>query len=290
MEFQNGKIYTIRSFQTDKYYIGSTNQLTLAQRLGKHRSNYKDYLKGAEYKLYMTSYEILQYDDNYIELLELYPCNSKDELHKREGQLQRQHISEIVNHCIAGRSSKEYAEENSVRLKQIREQNKEFINEQHKQYYNNNKEIIAVKAKQYRQDNKEIIAEHSKQYRQDNKEILKQYYYNNKETIAVYKKKHYEEHREEIAEYKKKYQQDKKEILAEHAKQYRKDNKEILNEKHKQYYNDNKQTILEMNKATYLCECGKTSTITHKTRHIKTPKHLKLMDKLYLDELTFYSF
>ena len=84
MEFQNGKIYTIRSFQTDKYYIGSTNHKTLSQRLSKHKSNYKDWLKDKD-SCYVTSFEILKYDDYYIELLELYPCNLKAELHKREG-------------------------------------------------------------------------------------------------------------------------------------------------------------------------------------------------------------
>ncbi len=81
MEFQNGKIYTIRSHQTDKYYIGSTNQQTLAQRLGKHRSGYNIYLNNNSN--YLSSYEILQHSDHYIELLELYPCNTKAELYRR---------------------------------------------------------------------------------------------------------------------------------------------------------------------------------------------------------------
>ena len=66
MEFQNGKIYTIRSFQTEQYYIGSTNHKTLSQRLSKHKANYRDWLK--DKKKYTTSYEILKYDDCYIEL------------------------------------------------------------------------------------------------------------------------------------------------------------------------------------------------------------------------------
>ena len=76
MEFQNGKIYTIRSFQTEKYYIGSTNHKTLSQRLSKHKSVYRTWLKDKD-SCYVTSFEILKYDDCYIELLELYPCNLK---------------------------------------------------------------------------------------------------------------------------------------------------------------------------------------------------------------------
>ncbi len=64
MEYQNGKIYTIRSFQTEKYYIGSTNHKTLSQRLSKHRSKYKSWLRNNDMD-YTTSFEILKYDDCY---------------------------------------------------------------------------------------------------------------------------------------------------------------------------------------------------------------------------------
>ena len=40
MDYKNGKIYTIRSFQTDKYYIGSTCTM-LSKRFSNHKSNYK---------------------------------------------------------------------------------------------------------------------------------------------------------------------------------------------------------------------------------------------------------
>jgi len=111
MEYQNGKIYTIRSFQTEKYYIGSTNHKTLSQRLSKHRGNYRDWLKDND-KDYVTSFEILKYDDCYIELLELYPCNLKAELHKREGELIRIHKDSLVNRCIPCRTLKEYKIDN----------------------------------------------------------------------------------------------------------------------------------------------------------------------------------
>ncbi len=133
MEFQNGKIYTIRSHQTNKYYIGSTNHKTLAQRLGKHRGNYKEYLNNT--RKYVSSYEILQYTDHYIELLETYPCNTKAELHRREGELIRQYKSDLVNIIIPGNRTIEQ------RLEQM---------------------------KQYRLDNIVHIKEHGKQYRLDN--------------------------------------------------------------------------------------------------------------------------
>jgi GIY-YIG catalytic domain len=140
MEYQNGKIYTIRSFQTEKYYIGSTNHKTLSQRLSKHKSNYRDWLRNND-KDCITSFEILKYDDCYIELLELYPCNLKAELHKREGELIRIHKDSLVNRCIPCRTVKEYLIDN--------------------------KEILAVKAKQrgniYRVDNKQKIRDYKTQ-------------------------------------------------------------------------------------------------------------------------------
>ena len=69
---------------------------------------------------------------------------------------------------------------------------------------------------------------------------------------------------------------------------YRHDNKEHIAKRDKIYYNNNKQVIREKAKELYLCDCGKTSTITQKTRHIKTTKHLQLINKLYVDELTYY--
>ena len=152
MEFQNGKIYTIRSYQTNRYYIGSTNHKTLAQRLGKHRSNYKEYLNNT--RRYVSSYEILKYNDYYIELLLAYPCNNKDELHRREGELIRQYKSDVVNLCIAGRTIKEYTEDN-----------KTHIAERHKEYAKDNKVSIAERMNRYREDNKLLITEQYKQYR-----------------------------------------------------------------------------------------------------------------------------
>ena len=55
---------------------------------------------------------MLKYDDCYIELLEYYPCNNKTELNKYEGQKQREFKNECININIAGRTKKEYYNEN----------------------------------------------------------------------------------------------------------------------------------------------------------------------------------
>ena len=84
------------------------------------------------------------------------------------------------------------------------------------------------------------------------------------------------------------YRQDNKEIIAKRDKKYNQDNKAMLAIKDKQKYLNNKQSILEKAKQTFLCDCGTILTIITKSRHIKTTKHLQLINKLYLDELTYY--
>lgn len=89
VNYELGKIYTIRSSETVGVYIGSTCQ-SLAVRFGGHKAHYKRNNS-------ITSRHIFDYgvENAYIELLENYPCNSKEELHKREGE----HIRMMEN-CI----------------------------------------------------------------------------------------------------------------------------------------------------------------------------------------------
>tara|TARA_R110000868_G_C10654646_1_gene745293 strand:- start:41 stop:577 length:537 start_codon:yes stop_codon:yes gene_type:complete len=144
--YKNGKIYTIRCNDTDKYYIGSTTNL-LCKRLSQHKCAYLK-SKCSSVKILFD----LDIDDCYIELLENYPCNSKIELEKREGELIRLHKDNVVNKIITGRKMKEW-----------REYNKLKIIEQCKEYQLNNKEKINEQRKQYREANKEKIKKISTQ-------------------------------------------------------------------------------------------------------------------------------
>ena len=53
--YQNGKIYAIRSHQTTDIYIGSTTQ-SLSVRFGEHKRKYKLWINSKVN--YITSYEI----------------------------------------------------------------------------------------------------------------------------------------------------------------------------------------------------------------------------------------
>ena len=55
-------------------------------------------------------------DNFYIELIETYPCNSKEELGAREGQWIRQ--IGTLNKNVSGRSSKEYWQDNIERKRE----------------------------------------------------------------------------------------------------------------------------------------------------------------------------
>jgi hypothetical protein len=158
MDYKNGKIYTIRSYQTDDIYIGSTTQ-TLTKRLSKHKYKFK-YWKEGKYT-YTTSYELIKYDDVYIELIELFPCSSKMELDRREGEFIRS--MDCVNKRIEGRTKKEYLEDN-----------KEKTKEYHQQYYLSNKDKILEYHQQYHSQNAIKLIEKKKEYHKLNDDKLKQ--------------------------------------------------------------------------------------------------------------------
>ena len=74
-KYSKGKIYKIISPHTDKCYVGSTIQ-PLCNRLALHRKHFD--------KKKYSSREIMKLGDYKIILIENYPCNSKEELNKRE--------------------------------------------------------------------------------------------------------------------------------------------------------------------------------------------------------------
>src|SRR5210317_20104 len=156
--YANGKLYTIRSHQTDKVYVGSTIQ-DLSVRMAGHRKAFKRYNKGVG--KYVTSFELLKYDDAYIELIELYPCNSKVELDRAEGIHIRQ--MDCVNKNIAGRTRAEYRQDNKEELQEYRQNNKEYYKEYKKKYYQDNRERIKELV------NKKFICECGGKYTHGNK-------------------------------------------------------------------------------------------------------------------------
>ena len=157
VNYNNGKIYSLRTYNDDSLiYVGSTIQ-SLSKRHHGHKRDYNCY-NGKE--RYITSFKIIECGDTYIELLETYPCNTKEELHTREGHWIRK--LDCVNRCIAGRTQKQW-----------RKENKDHLYKQRKQYREKNKDLICERKKKYNKDNQEYINDWHKQYREHNKDKLK---------------------------------------------------------------------------------------------------------------------
>jgi hypothetical protein len=91
--YAEGKIYAIKSPETDKVYIGSTTQ-SLNKRFIGHKH---DAVKNNSCK----SKELFQYKDTYIELIENYSCKTIEELHAKEVEIMKR-TPNIINKVMPG--------------------------------------------------------------------------------------------------------------------------------------------------------------------------------------------
>jgi len=163
--YANGKIYMIESASAGLVYYGSTC-LPLHKRFFAHKQNYGYFQKGKYH--YVTSFKILDHEDNKIVLVEEFPCENKQQLLAREAYYIR--TQNCVNKCVPNRTQEEHYEDNKEKRKQYREDHQENINEYQKQYYENNKEYFQNHSKQYYEDNKKELQDKRKKRYNDNKE------------------------------------------------------------------------------------------------------------------------
>ncbi len=218
-KYARGKVYKIISNNIPDVYIGSTCEPMLASRLAKHKGGFKLWKSGKRH--YTSSYEILEQNHYEIILIELYPCNSKDELHKRE----RYYIEQTPN-CVNKRipsrthqeSSKIYRENHKDVIKGknkiYREQNKDAISDKGKVYCEQNKNVLNEKKKIYRENHKDVLNDKNKIYRESNKDKIKAknkiYREANKDKIKAY----YDAHKDAINKRKR----DKRALLKSNQK------------------------------------------------------------------------
>jgi hypothetical protein len=141
-DYSKAKIYKIVDNTSDKCYVGSTCEPTLARRLAKHVSDYRYFLNGKGHNI--TSFKIIENGNYDIQLIEAFPCETKDQLHAREGYWIKQ--TECVNKIVVGRTRK--------------------------QHYEQNKELIIQKSREYREKNKELINQKKKDYREQNRDRI----------------------------------------------------------------------------------------------------------------------
>ncbi len=117
MSYADAKVYEITG--GGKRYVGSTIQ-SIERRLQKHQSNKRLYEKGEG--PWTACYELLDYPDCEIHLLEAYPCAGRDELRLRE----KHFITTLacVNKVIPARTQREWLDANPDKVKASYERRK----------------------------------------------------------------------------------------------------------------------------------------------------------------------
>jgi len=98
-DYSLGKIYRIINPNNIKYYIGSTI-LPLEKRLEQHKRAKVSYDKGNKSSRKLASFELLE--GGSIELIKNYPCKTRTQLQKEEGEMIRNHKESITNFFVAG--------------------------------------------------------------------------------------------------------------------------------------------------------------------------------------------
>ena len=136
--YQSAKIYKIVDLnEVMKPYIGSTT-MALEDRFSRHKSQYKS--KSGNLTVYKI-FDAHGVNNCKILLIENYPCESRTELEKREGEFMKS--IECINKNRAGVNYKENP--------------KEYTKTYNKQYYIKNKDNLLMKRKiQYHNKKKQL--------------------------------------------------------------------------------------------------------------------------------------
>jgi len=172
--YANGKVYAIICRKTERRYIGSTCEPTVAKRLAQHVKDFKSWKEG---KGYLASFDIIKDGDYFIVLLELCPCNSKDELRMCE----QKHIDscECINKIKAFKSEKEKIEHNKQKSMKYYYENHAKVREKLDIYYQKHRDELVEKRRERvycpnceKEMSKGSLANHKKRCPQLKKEIV----------------------------------------------------------------------------------------------------------------------
>lgn len=109
VNYADGKIYKITCDEHDGVYVGSTTKKYLSCRMASHRCHHNRFMSGKTHRI--SSSDLVQYESATIELLELCPCETRDQLHRQERywieKLRKEGIK-VVNILIPTQTMKEY--------------------------------------------------------------------------------------------------------------------------------------------------------------------------------------
>ena len=170
IDYSKSKIYKISDINNEMVYIGSTAQKYLCSRMACHRCNFVKNRKQCSSFLIFEKYGM---DNCKIELLEVFPCKTKDELLIREGFYIQS--MECINKCIAGRTKAEY-----------RATHKDQIKIYYDTYYQKNRQVVLDKCKKYNLAHAEDITNYNIEYRATHKDKIKTYRDDHKVKMSAY--------------------------------------------------------------------------------------------------------
>ena len=152
-KYNESKIYKISSPHTDKIYIGSTIKKYLSNRIGNHTSGFTTWNKDNT-KQYCSSYVLYQLGNVEYELIELYNCNNREELTKRERYWMELHSNFIINANKAYRTKEEHTKDKKKWEEEHKEERKGYFKKWHKEH----KEHFNQKQREYRAKKKALKA------------------------------------------------------------------------------------------------------------------------------------
>jgi len=158
-------------------YIGSTTDFIKRKCAHKSSCN-NEKNKHYNFKIYKFIRENGGWINWIMLEVEKYPCQDKNEAHKREEEIRIDRKTKLnSNKAFVAETKEEY----------------------HKKYNEEHKDKIKEQKIKYREENIDKIKEQKIKYYEENKEEIKKYYEENKEEIKEKIKKYYEENKEEIS-------------------------------------------------------------------------------------------
>ena len=142
--YENGNIYKVADLDFNKCYMGSTTE-PLSKRMERHRRLYQRYNETGKVDTRCCSlFDKYGVENCKFLLLEDYPCKTKEELLRREGEYIKK--NECLNRCVARRIARSINRNTRNNLKQkdtnITKTIKKHILKEPKNIRNNIKKIL----------------------------------------------------------------------------------------------------------------------------------------------------
>lgn len=167
MGYESGKIYKLQC-SDGKYYFGSTIR-SLAARLSSHKSVSKNTQTNNTY----NHINAIGWDNVMISLIELFPCETKQQLLEREVWFINEHKDDIL--CLNTRNpiadnTPEAKQKHKDKCKEYYVQHRDEVLQNRREYQIENREKRTEYNSDYRKQHSEKLKEYNKQYAIDNRE------------------------------------------------------------------------------------------------------------------------